>query len=202
MPTGYTADVKDGKVTTFPEFALQCARAFGALIEMRDDPKDAPIPDEFTPSEYHVTALAKAEARLAELATYDLDRAEREAGAEYVARLKYEREREERRLAEKARYEAMLDKVLAWEPPTEQHVEMKKFMVDQLESSIGFDCSPIAWPEPVKSSPQEWLAAARASAEHDVEYHTKHLAEDRERAAGRTAWVAALRQSLSEPVAS
>jgi len=37
MPTGYTADLNDGKQVTFQEFTMKCARAFGALIEMRDD---------------------------------------------------------------------------------------------------------------------------------------------------------------------
>lgn len=33
MPTGYTAKIHDGGSRTFPEFALECARAFGALIQ-------------------------------------------------------------------------------------------------------------------------------------------------------------------------
>lgn len=30
MPTGYTFEVCEGKMTDFSAFALQCARAFGA----------------------------------------------------------------------------------------------------------------------------------------------------------------------------
>lgn len=52
MPTGYTAGVKDGTVTDFKAFVMQCARAFGALIDMRDDPSDVPIPKSFAPSSY------------------------------------------------------------------------------------------------------------------------------------------------------
>lgn len=40
MPTGYTADIKDG--ITFRDFALRCARAFGATIMQRDE--DISIP--------------------------------------------------------------------------------------------------------------------------------------------------------------
>lgn len=47
MPTGYTADVQSGKVTDFAEYAMNCARAFGALVLMRDDPSDADIPERF-----------------------------------------------------------------------------------------------------------------------------------------------------------
>ncbi len=63
MPTGYTADIAKG--ITFQQYAWSCARAFGALVMMRDEPSDAPIPEAFTPSDYHVKALAEARAKLA-----------------------------------------------------------------------------------------------------------------------------------------
>ena len=43
MPTGYTAYVQDGVITEFADFAMKCARAFGALIDMRDESLDAEI---------------------------------------------------------------------------------------------------------------------------------------------------------------
>lgn len=57
MPTGYTANIKNG--ITFEEFALDCARNFGALIIMRDEPKDAPIPEQFEASKHHEEATSK-----------------------------------------------------------------------------------------------------------------------------------------------
>jgi len=40
MPTGYTTDIYNGKDVSFRDFALNCARAFGACIMQRDDPAD------------------------------------------------------------------------------------------------------------------------------------------------------------------
>jgi hypothetical protein len=40
MPTGYTAEILDGKVTTFREFAQKCMRAFESTIHMRDESLD------------------------------------------------------------------------------------------------------------------------------------------------------------------
>lgn len=40
MPTGYTDAIKDG--ISFNQFILSCARAFGALITMRDEPSSVP----------------------------------------------------------------------------------------------------------------------------------------------------------------
>src|SRR5262245_849411 len=43
MPNAYTAPVLDGTVTDFADFALRCARAFGATgVDMRDEPADVP----------------------------------------------------------------------------------------------------------------------------------------------------------------
>lgn len=67
MPTGYTASVQDGKITEFRDFAMQCARAFGATITMRDDPSDAPIPEAFEPENYNAKRLIEAQEEIARL---------------------------------------------------------------------------------------------------------------------------------------
>lgn len=36
MATAYTQGIINGKINTFKEFALVCARAFGAAAHMRD----------------------------------------------------------------------------------------------------------------------------------------------------------------------
>lgn len=51
MPTGYTADLHDGKDVTFDQFVKQCARGMGALVTLRDAPWDAPLPERFEPSD-------------------------------------------------------------------------------------------------------------------------------------------------------
>ena len=66
MPTGYTAELME-KGEPFNRFVMRCARAFGALIDLRDAQMDAPIPEKFEPSDYHVKALAKALAELERL---------------------------------------------------------------------------------------------------------------------------------------
>jgi len=53
MASGYVHKMLDDK-QDFRTFAMSCARAFGALITMRDEPADAPIPDEFKPDPYHM----------------------------------------------------------------------------------------------------------------------------------------------------
>ena len=57
MPTGYTYPVADGTITEFSKFALNCSRAFGVLMHMRDEPIDAPIPDKIEPTSYYKNQL-------------------------------------------------------------------------------------------------------------------------------------------------
>lgn len=197
MPTGYTADVQSGKVTEFSAFAMQCARAFGALITMRDDPPDASIPEEFAPSSYNAKRLEEARQELARLIAMTADERQAAADAAHTKAVASWDRYEAERVAQRERYEAMLTKVDAWQPPTPDHGEMKKFMQQQLSESIRFDCSGRSSPRPEPKSADEWYAAAVSQSSRDVEYHTKEHAKEVERAINRTEWVRALRQSLA-----
>jgi hypothetical protein len=193
MPTGYTADVCDGKQTEFKDFAMTCARAFGALIVMRDDPMDAEIPQEFAPNTYSADRMAEAQAILERLRGLTPDQMEAEATAAYEAEVASHAKDEAEEAATDARLDAMIEKVKAWTPPTADHVEMKSFMLEQLRiSKRGTYRSPV----PVKLSGRDWLEAQMAKAERDVGYHAAEQAKENERAKSRTAWVNALRASL------
>lgn len=196
MPTGYTAPLYEGEDLSLAEFVLGCARAFGALVTMRDDAPDTPIPDEFAPSGYHLRRLAEERAALAAAEAWTDDDAHREAGRDYADALRSYREGERKRLAIKARYEAMLDQVLGWEPPTAEHVELKSFMVAQLQESIRFDCSPL--PEPIREDAATYKARRVKRHRESVEYHEREHEQEVERARNRTEWVRALRESLKE----
>ena len=55
MPTEYTDAIADG--ISFNDFMMKCARGMGALIMMSDEPSDAPILEQFEPSDYCSTLL-------------------------------------------------------------------------------------------------------------------------------------------------
>ena len=56
MPSGYTENIYYGKEVTFKDFALGCARAFGACVMQRDDPAD--VKPKIMPEEsYHTEKL-------------------------------------------------------------------------------------------------------------------------------------------------
>lgn len=196
MPTGYTSDVQNGKVTEFRDFAMCCARAFGALIHMRDDPMSAEIPDTIKPStDYNEKALADAKERLAKLRAMTDRQAESAAKKAHAKSLAAHESYEAEKRLHRERYETMLLKVAQWTPPSSDHRGLKKFMQEQLSESIKFDCHSAGKP-PTPQTGEAWIAGEIERAERDIEYHTKQLAEEVARAASRNEWVRALRQSL------
>ena len=198
MPTGYTASVGDGKITEFRDFAMQCARAFGALVEMRDEPNDAAIPDEIKPSPWYAEATERERVKLAKLEAMTAEEAERAAVAAFDASVEYAKNRRDERNATRQRYEAMLSQVNAWQPPTPEHEEMKRFMREQLTRSIEFDCSEFTSDRPdAPMAGAEWLRTQIEEARKSVAYYEKNYREEVQRAADRNRWVKQLRDSLS-----
>lgn len=195
MPTGYTAAIKDG--ITFEQYALNCARAFGALIMMRDEPSDTPIPESFSPSEYHTEALQSVSDRLAQVRLMSPADADSAAQAEYAEALRVSNARRTEKQELRSKYDAMLAKVIAWQAPTADHVEYKTFMEKQILDSIEWDCRDYN-DEPVLQSGAAWLADTIAQLEKNVAYHTREDAKERERTNSRNGWVKALRDSFAE----
>lgn len=194
MPTGYTAAIADG--ISFEKFVWDCARAFGALVTMRDDPTDTPIPEVFTPAPYYAESLEQARSELARLKAMTT----REISAACAADFAQAMQRHCERIAESTelrnKYNAMLAKVVQWSPPTPDHAELQKFMADQLRQSIDFDCCIRYEVEPQKREPQAWHAAALVEAQRSVDYCENGFREELERVAKRNAWVKALRESV------
>ncbi len=193
MPTGYTADIYEGKDISFSDFALKCARAFGACIEQRDDdPNDKPKLIEKTKDSYNIKKLEEAK------------KWKKPTKAEFDAYVKkqtaYYNEQIDKQNKLKASYQRMLDKANAWTPPTKEHEGLKKFMINQLTESMEFDCSNDYYQRELNNIKQltynQYVNDMRDSNRRDIEYHTNALKEDNERVDTRNAWISALYKSL------
>jgi len=197
MPTGYTAKLmKDGQ--TFREFILTCARAFGALIMMRDDPFDAPVPEKFEPSDYHIKALVEAKLELSRLKAMNDDEKNSFGQATKDAEIKRIGEWIARETKENIRLVEMEKQVKAWKPPTPDHEELKKFMLQQidiskhdiisytLELKIEIENKPLA----------AFYIEAVSRAAWNVKYHTEENEKEIERTNGRNLWIKQLRDSI------
>lgn len=201
MPTGYTCRVQDTEDLPFEEFLWDCARAFGALIHMRDDSMDEKIklPEE---SDWHKNSLKEAQSKLEKFQKMTLAQAKVERDQEHARAQKNAKESLAEKLQTRKRYERMIKLVEAWTPPTSEHKGLKEFMLSQLNNSVNFDCNNDYYEGILKKkmvSPKEWLAAAIADAKHDIDYHTKKAQEEHEETLKRIEWIMQLQHSVPIP---
>jgi len=198
MPTGYTAPIADG--ITFKEYAMGCARAFGALIMMRDEPQNAEIPEAFEASTYHKDAIEKASMELKELLAMDHATAAAKAKEAHKKHIDYHTEAIAKNEALAVKYKAMLAAVEAYESPSPDHDNFKKFMADQITESMEFDCSSKYHREAIESaklmSGAEWILAEKKRLEDSMEYHKREYQKELDRTNKRNEWIRKLRDSL------
>jgi hypothetical protein len=203
MPTGYTSALYEGQEQSFAEFAMNCARAFGPLVELRDAP-DAQIPERFEPSNYARGSFEEARARYAELFHRSRSEWVEVQNADLAQHNAMVRDARRQARERRSRYQGMLHQVRQWQPPTEEHVALRDFMVEQLERSIDVDCSTtfLDLRKPVQVDRYAEQATERAW-QHCLRAE-KAWHEEQRRAEQRTEWVRSLRRSLpaSEEVRS
>lgn len=202
MPTSYTAPIYEGEENfTFKKFAMRCARNFGALIEMRDEPLDAEIDFDkcFQPSDYYKKALERVEKEYQEF--LDNPPTAEELGKQYDEKVNNDFEkflkRKESRKVLQERYAAMLEQVKAWEPPTEEHNGLKGFMISQLHRSMDYDCVVYS---PHTDDREEYIKYHMSPDPllKEIAYYKERYEKEVELCNNRKQWIMQLMESLKE----
>lgn len=200
MPTGYT-DIISREDITFEQFALRCSRAFGATIELRDESLDAEIPEEFQPSTYHKEKLEEAEKELEDFRIKTDEELQVELEVEFKENQAYYLSKIEEESKLKLKYYAMLAKVQAWVPPTVEHEGLKKFMIEQLQSSVDFDCKGDYYEGELnkpKDTLEEYRKKKLSKLEWNVNYHRENWDNAVAKIENTNKWLKELRVSLKE----
>lgn len=133
MPTGYTAYIEDGEVSTGKDFLTLCCRNFGVCIDMKEDSLSKPIPEKFEPDTYYKQRYENALLELEEAKSLTKETA--------INRIKSDRKNREDGIAKaikkneetKAKYLKVRNEVEKWIPPTSEHVNLKKFALEQID---------------------------------------------------------------------
>jgi len=204
MPTGYTAGILDGKITTFTQFAKKCMRAFAATIHMRDDDMDAEFTPR-TPSGYYLEEIEKAKQLLKDAETLSDEVIVKNRKKELEKSKEYHLSAIEKKKVDKKNMNDILKYVRKWQPPTADHNEIKDFMIDQIEKTIYFDCKTQYNDEALELIELELLTlnaseirkAMVETSKEDFEYNTKNYNEDVERCDKSNQWVSDFVESLA-----
>ena len=198
MPSGFTAKIEEG--ISFKEYALSCARNFGALIMMRDEPMDAPIPDKFKKDSYYQKSLEKAQNQLKKYQSFTLNDWRGEFEAYQVKTVERYLEQIEKNKNLRQKYENMLAKVREYEAPSPDHVNYKKFMETQILESIEFDCMGDYYERELKELGRthwrEYKDQMLGGAERNISCYQEQIDKDEERGEDRNEWIRLLKESL------
>lgn len=197
MPTGYTAEIAEGQ--EFTDFVLGCARAFGACLHQRDD-KMSDKPRKLEEQSYHDERLEEART---EFLKFNL-MTPQERDQYGVDEQKREIERCQKRFNEKillkTKYDEMIAKVSTWQPPSQDHTNLKQFMLDQLNDSVTHDCNTKYDLEELHkastSKPRDFYNRKVNSIQWDINYHTEQGQKEKERKNGSNLWIEQLYTSL------
>ena len=196
MATNYTSILQDKKNASLKDYALYCARQYTYLSVMWDRPDDEETPTEIKPDIYYLKKEEESKKQLERLISMGNNQFETRAEKSYYSELgQYANQlKEQAELGMK--YSRMLHKVRGWRPPTKKHVDLKKFMISQLEDAIKADCTIYDLPE--KKSTTEYKQEKIKDAKKDILFHKEQYAQECKRAQEATEWIQELRSSLKK----
>lgn len=183
MPTGYTAFIEDGQITNASDFLMLCARAFGACIDMKEESLSKPIPKEFKPATYCSEWAERERQKLVHYQNMSLDEAQQQCDLAYESEVKRRVEYKRTQIELLDRYQSILDDVKRWNPPTEDHVNLKRFAIDQIEMCLPDPEYYERQEVPQKQDAKEWLQEQIDNCKKSIERYTKEQEEENSRTA-------------------
>ena len=136
MPTGYTAGIEDGSITTGKDFLKLCTRAFGIAMELRDEPLSIPTPTKFEPNTYYKDRVEEAKTELAKWKSVSFEDAKAEMIKSHTNQTKGYRKIAEDIIKKNEQYNKIRAEVIAWIPPTSEHYNLKSFALEQIDKCI------------------------------------------------------------------
>lgn len=198
MPTGYTVNVVDGKLTNTKDYLLRCARAFGFLAFMKDEPLDAPIPDEIPKSTFYQDRYEEAKEELKKLEAMTKDDIHNAAEQAWRKSIESDTRLYEKWSEENARCEAMKQKVLQWNPPEELN-GVKEFAIQQLDISK----EDLSWytndlHKDARLPDDEWYELALSNCKKDAERYLELARKEQRRYDDNSRYLSMLRESLED----
>jgi gas vesicle protein len=199
MPSGMTSKIYEGKEETLESYILKCAHQFGGLMHTRDDGFDAPVRLRESYTSYYDRKIKSLREELTRYQQMTLDDAKKQIQEHYEEELTRYNRRVKEKLEVKERYTTMLEKVQAWEPPTDEHLSLKNDAVKQLEDSIHFDCSTayMSVPKkPLEGEAQQWLENQKYRLVEQIQSYKDDKQSDQEKVASNNKWIKDLLDSL------
>lgn len=205
MPTYYTAGIIDGKINDFKSFARLCMGNFGACIHMRDLPPGEPY-SKREPDGYYLLRIEREKEELRKLEKMS-DQEILDNEIETIkSNIKYHKEK----IIEIGKLHAKLEEIRreidSWVPPGDEHLGIKKFMMEQIETTINHDCDTEYLSShlskldanPAKIDPAKIRKERMESHKESIATFTQRHKEDLQKIEDSHQWVVKFLKSIEE----
>lgn len=193
------------KNQTFEQFVWTCARAFGALVMMRDESLGTKIDIESLtkPSDHYVESIKEYSEKI-NLLENMTDAEKSIHGQQKIAsQLEYARSQIGSDKEERSKIEDMIKQVIIWESPSDEHDGLKTFMLEQLTESIKYNLDEY-YQEQIDRlttmNPIDYYNQELEGAKNSLAYYEKAYTEELERCRTRKDWLIKLIESVGQPV--
>lgn len=193
MPTGYTAFIEDGEITTGKEFLLLCSRAFGVAVDVKEEPLTVPTPMKFEPETYHKEKLDKALKELNKIVDMTFEEVYEEMKIAFDSEKQKNLENARKSIRKNETYDRIRKEVKNWNPPTSEHVGIKDFALEQIDKSKvsqRYINEYLEWEnkefDGSKKAVDEYIREKLRSCNWNIDYHSKSWDEEVRRAADKT----------------
>lgn len=133
MPTGYTAYIEDGEITTGKEFLKLCIRAFGVAIDQKDESLSCPAYVKIEPDNYYEKRYNEAIDKLKLAKDMTFDEALQQMREYYSERISNYKHYVEKEIEKNNKYQKIRDEIEEWIPPTKDHNGIKEFALNQID---------------------------------------------------------------------
>jgi hypothetical protein len=200
MPTGYTSHIINDTLTKPSDFALICARAFGACIHQRDDSLNTEIKIPESEIEDYDKNLKEAQGKLKRLIKYTNEQKVRFGEKMKKKQVNFYKAEIKKADQTRKKLEKVREWAANWVPPTSEHHGLKKFMLEQIDSTIDFDGKPDYYKGELKSalnkSPMDFYKKELESAQQSINYYKEEKENEIKRVNERADWIKVLLESV------
>lgn len=196
MPTGYTAGIEDGRITTGKDFLKLCTRAFGVAIDLRDEPLSVPTPIEIKPDTYYKDRIDEEKTKLEKYKKISFEDAKAEMIRSYADRVNSYKAMAKNSIEKNEQYAKVRAEVKAWNPPTEEHCNLKNFALEQIDMCVVKQEWIDEWLQQAKEKLDDSDEAVERYIVEQIEYHCQSVKRAEEnwkaelkRVEDRNAWM-------------
>lgn len=192
-------EIENGSITDFATFVMECAKTQEPIDRHCQDTCQKigqPVPDWFKADVYTKDRLRKAKQELDRLKSLTLSEIKWGAVQHNLLNKARQEQRNSDIKMELRRYYQMLDLISEWKPPTDQHIDLKKDIITNLNTRIRISSRALG-SYPVVLSEQGWYESEVDLAQkyHDQAKTDREYAVQKARDAG--IWVRQLKKALS-----